>query len=732
MTRTSPPRSLFWFSLLLASQFASEGSLLLAQSREDCLACHSDKALTAQKSGKEVSLFVDEAVLNKSAHRKLVCVACHAGFNPDDIPHKPKIEPVQCLSCHKDAAFKHSFHPQLVRAITSKKEPDPNCKDCHGTHDVVSPKVPGSKFHSSNLVESCGACHGDVAQPFNHSAHGKALGANVKGAPNCLTCHRYEITLEGARGDTLSKKIAQEKLCLSCHLDNPDVRSRTSPTAGFIAAYEHSVHGAALERGNSRVANCVDCHGIHEMQKGIESTSRVNKRNIPETCGRCHGDIAREFAESIHGVELARGNNDAPACTNCHGEHTILGPSDPRSRVAAANVSAQVCSPCHSSVRLSEKYGISSDRFRTYQDSYHGLAMRGGSVEVANCASCHSAHNIKPPGDSTSTVNKANLAVTCGRCHPGANQRFAIGPVHVAMTAKEEPLLYWIANAYIVIIIVTIGGMAFHNILDFVKKSKRTLKIRRGLLPEDYHGHALYVRMTMNERVQHAVLFTSFTILVITGFMLRFPDAWWVRGIRSLSDNVFDLRSWIHRIAGTFMVAVSFYHVYYVAFTHRGRELFRGMVPTVGDIRDALAVLKYNMGLSSVKPRFGRFSYVEKSEYWALVWGTIVMAATGFIMWFDNTFIGLLTKLGYDVSRMIHYYEAWLATLAIIVWHFYYVIFNPDAYPLNLAFWKGTLTETEMAEEHPLELDRIKQQEPFEKIPGQDEQAPTSGKKPQT
>jgi hypothetical protein len=84
---------------------------------------------------------------------------------------------------------------------------------------------------------------------------------------------------------------------------------------------------------------------------------------------------------------------------------------------------------------------------------------------------------------------------------------------------------------------------------------------------------------------------------------------------------------------------------------------------------------------------------------------------TGTILWFDNTFLGLLTKLWWDVAQTIHYYEAWLATLAIIVWHFYYVIFNPDIYPLNLAFWKGTLTEEEMEEEHPLELERFRRRE---------------------
>jgi cytochrome b subunit of formate dehydrogenase len=126
--------------------------------------------------------------------------------------------------------------------------------------------------------------------------------------------------------------------------------------------------------------------------------------------------------------------------------------------------------------------------------------------------------------------------------------------------------------------------------------------------------------------------------------------------------------------------------------------------------------MKYNLGMSNRKPSLGRFSYVEKSEYWALVWGTVVMSVTGIILWFDNTFLGILTKLWWDVAGTIHYYEAWLATLAIIVWHFYFVIFNPDTYPINLAFWKGTLTEEEMAEEHPLELNEIKRQEMLEEL----------------
>jgi cytochrome b subunit of formate dehydrogenase len=159
------------------------------------------------------------------------------------------------------------------------------------------------------------------------------------------------------------------------------------------------------------------------------------------------------------------------------------------------------------------------------------------------------------------------------------------------------------------------------------------------------------------------------------------------------------------------MLSASLFHVYYIVLTQRGRELVRDLWFRIQDINDAVAVLKFNFGFSQKKPKFGRFSYIEKSEYWALVWGTIVMGITGFIMWFDNTFIGAFGKLGYDVSRLIHYYEAWLATLAIVVWHLYYVIFNPDTYPINLAFWNGNLSEQEMAEEHPLELEAIKKRE---------------------
>ena len=148
----------FPFLLFLFLGFAGKA---MAQTNADCLTCHSDKDLKKEKDGKEISLFMDESILMKSAHAKLSCISCHVKFNPDEMPHKEKIEPIDCKSCHKDAVVKHSFHPQMAKAGGNFASADVSCKQCHGTHDVTSPKKPGAKFSQLNLAESCGRCHND-------------------------------------------------------------------------------------------------------------------------------------------------------------------------------------------------------------------------------------------------------------------------------------------------------------------------------------------------------------------------------------------------------------------------------------------------------------------------------------------------------------------------------------------------------------------------------------------
>jgi cytochrome b subunit of formate dehydrogenase len=249
--------------------------------------------------------------------------------------------------------------------------------------------------------------------------------------------------------------------------------------------------------------------------------------------------------------------------------------------------------------------------------------------------------------------------------------------------------------------------MLAHNIVDFIKKAKIKKLRQSGMLIPEHTNYGLYLRMTLDERIQHIALAVSFITLVITGFMLHFPDAWWVSHIRDLSSDAFEYRSILHRIAAVVLMLVSVYHIVYVSATDRGRRLIKDLFPKYEDLLDAVNMAKFNLGISKNKPMLDRFSYVEKTEYWALIWGTIVMSVTGVIMWFDNTFIGLLTKLGWDIARTIHYFEAWLAFLAIVFWHFYFVIFNPSVYPMNLSWLTGKIPEEEMQEEHAKEYERI-------------------------
>ena len=705
-------------TLVLAALWLFAGPLSAAPpvkppSNADCLTCHGDPS-AARANGRSVS--VSEGKFAASVHGAagLGCVDCHTDLGKtSDFPHKEHLAPVACASCHDGAGAAHPFHPAIGRAAAGQGKAEVPCAACHGSHEIVPVKDAAFRFAPAHQVEACGSCHGEVAARLRSSEHGLALAAGSLRAPTCLSCHRLAIT-KGAVADPAALKVAQERLCLSCHLRDKSVRDASGSTAGFIASYEHSVHGAALARGDARAATCIDCHGAHDARRGFDSASPVNKMRVEQVCGRCHEPESRLYDASVHGMALHKGNKDAPACTDCHGEHGILSPKDPNSSVAAANISARVCSPCHASVKITQKWNLPRDRTQTFADSYHGLAARGGVVEVANCASCHGTHDILPSSNPASRVNRANLATTCGAsgCHPGANARFATGKVHVVSSSRgDQPLLYWIGTLYLILIVTVVGGMLLHNLLDFLRKSKRHMQIRRGELVEPPAGRALYLRMTVGERLQHGALTVSFILLVVTGFMLRYPDAWWVLALRRFSPGAFDVRSKVHRICAVVMVAASLVHVGYVTLTARGRRFLRDIWWRRQDLRDAVAVLKYNTGLSAQKPKFDRFSYIEKSEYWALVWGTLVMAATGTIMWFDNTFIGLLTKLGYDVSRAIHFYEAWLATLAIIVWHLYYVIFNPDTYPMNMAWLTGMLTEREMEEEHPLELERLRETE---------------------
>jgi Ni,Fe-hydrogenase I cytochrome b subunit len=163
------------------------------------------------------------------------------------------------------------------------------------------------------------------------------------------------------------------------------------------------------------------------------------------------------------------------------------------------------------------------------------------------------------------------------------------------------------------------------------------------------------------------------------------------------------MRHLLHRVAAVVLIGVSIFHFLDVIVTRQGRSLIRDLFPTIDDVKGARQNLSYYLGFSDRKPEFARFNYAEKAEYWALVWGVFVMAGTGIMLWAKVFFGNHLPRWWLDVATAIHYYEAVLATLAIIVWHFYQVFLDPDVYPMNWAWWDGKMSLHHYHEEHGLD-----------------------------
>jgi len=528
---------------------------------------------------------------------------------------------------------------------------------------------------------------------------------------DCLDCHSDKtLSRTNAAGKTISLFVDQAKLaasvhktntCASCHADitprHPDDNRRAQPVncakchEKQTESYGASVHGMAFKAGRADAATCQDCHDSHDILPPISPVSPLYFTRQAETCGACHDQEAHDVEASVHGQATAAGKRDAPTCTDCHSEHKIEAVKN----ISGLKISEDVCSKCHASERLNTKYNLPGDRVKTFFESYHGLAAQYGSTVAANCASCHGYHKILPSTDPNSTINTNNLVATCGKCHPGASKMFVSGKIHVDLAAAQRgtdfasQINWWVRRIYLALIFGVVGAMFLHNALLFYKKV--AARVRASGRP--------VLRMSLAQRWQHAVLALSFIVLAITGFALKFPDS----GLARLLGSSEPFRRWTHRIAGVVLLAVGVYHGLYLLASKDGRQLVKDLLPVKKDLADVWAAVRYLVGLSREKPKIGRFGYAEKMEYWAVVWGTIIMGATGLMIWFKLDVTKFLPRWAVDVALTIHYYEAVLACLAIVVWHFYHVIFDPDVYPLNLACWDGRVSKHWQEEEHALD-----------------------------
>ena len=570
--------------------------------------------------------------------------------------------------------------------------PTLQCQGCHALGKTL-PYLAGSLFHSTPHAA------------YDHSFHAQAIHDGTKAA-TCLDCHTKsgDVTtiLPASDPNSTINRATIAETCGRCHGDKSVMQGSGISDRPFLS-YRESVHAKAIARGNTSAAVCTDCHNSHDIQPASNSQSSIAKVNIPATCGKCHRTEASQFVESVHGQAVIRGVSRAPVCTDCHGIHNIKMPFDQATATATTAVATESCAKCHEGVTLTQEFGVASGRVSSYKDSYHGLASQMGSKVVANCASCHGVHNILPSSDPRSMISANNLPQTCGQCHVGASANFTSGKIHLTSGLVSEVasrdigvvgtrIVRWI---YLPLIFLVIGGMLVHNALVWRKKAAAKRRQERSI-----------VRLSANQRIQHWLLLTSFIVLVLSGFALQYPDSWlaWLLGSSE------SLRRIIHRVAAVVMLLVGTYHVLYLALSQEGRRWVRDMLPKLKDVKDLIANFGYYLGVKNEKPKIARFGYAEKAEYWAVVWGTIIMGLTGLMIWFKIAVFSFLARSWIDIALAIHFYEAVLATLAIVVWHFYHVIFDPDVYPVNFAFLDGRVSEESYKEEHELAYEQLQKQ----------------------
>ena len=633
---------------------------------ETCLACH---GAAGMKSGKGQNISINPVKHAASAHGVLGCQDCHTSIK--DFPHPAKVPKVQCATCHDQEAknFASSAHALLGESA---------CATCHGSvHELTTTEslAPGK----------CAECHADEVKEFTASIHGQAATRGDRDAPKCTSCHGsiHEVKAASEPDATVARKNLADT-CAKCHSDAGFLSRHQIPVAHPVESYKQSVHGRAIAAGSEKAADCNSCHGNHNIYPAKDQRSRVNHWKVSETCAECHAEIAKTYSESVHGVAVKAGVKDAPACVDCHGEHLILDPKNPASPVNAANVSVETCGRCHASARMAELYGLPADRVPSYAESYHGLALKGGKLTAANCASCHGVHNIFKSSDPRSMVNTANLHKTCGQCHSGVNEaRYSIGPIHVQTgVGPNHPVVKWIRWTYLTLIPFTLGFMLLHNLLDLLSKL-----IRRK---PRHESTELALRMNIWFRIAHWGIMASFPTLVFTGFALKFPDSWWAKPLLMWESST-GVRGGLHRTAAVVLIAATLFHFVHLLVKKRDRSFISAMIPQIKDATDMLDVLRYNLGLSNQEPKFSKFNYAEKMEYWAFIWGTMVMALSGFLLWFNNFALRHFPKWITDAATAVHWYEALLATFAILIWHFYLVIFDPSVYPMDTAWLDGKI-----------------------------------------
>jgi cytochrome b subunit of formate dehydrogenase len=630
------------------------------------------------------------------------CVDCHAPheirrvFYPDGLANK------DCLTCHGEPDLTMIRGGETISLYVDEQQYNNSmhagtaCAQCHTDVTV-------SKERACETVETsvdCGICHAEQVTNYQESTHGTLFAEGDPDAPSCQDCHAKHATLGSAQPISPTYPRHVPTLCGTCHRIGEQAATRIDADVDdIVGSYEDSVHGRGLLKSGLVVtATCADCHGAHSELPPEDPRALINPMNIAGTCGTCHHGIEEEFRTSIHFSEDPLADEEHPTCEDCHASHTISRIDKPGFRTEVM----EQCGRCH------------TEEAETFFDTFHGKVSRLGGEGVAKCYDCHGTHNIVPPTEPHSTLSRDNVVETCGKCHEGSHRQFAGYLTHATHHDRDKyPYLFWSFWGMTALLVGTLSFALLHSLAWVVR-----LMLNR----DEWQAHKdlarkntgkVYRRFNRLQRSMHIAMMLSFFTLALTGMALKFSYMGWAQAVSRFLGG-FDSMGFQHRLGAIVLITVFVTHLWDVtrrkmASKQTWLQIITGpdsIIFNGRDLREFIQSIKWFFGMGQ-RPNYGRYTYWEKFDYFAVAWGVAIIGSTGLVLWFPEFFTYVVPGWAVNVATIIHSDEALLAVGFIFTIHFFNTHFRPDKFPMDPVIFTGQVPLDELKYDKPGEYEAL-------------------------
>ena len=675
-----------------------------------CSDCHGNHKIKWQGQPRQVCGVCHNEILDDFLHSAhwheesqtadVTCVSCHSPHNKlereDYTPHGWKLHLAEnCRSCHKENVenyFLSGHYEQLEKGNLKA----PVCSNCHEKHGVLSPRDPNSLVSVDKLDVVCLNCH----EGYQESVHTPKENDHDPVMITCVVCHTGHETKMVGGTKTSIFDIELDKVCLKCH-------------TGTLITGENEAHGAIhreeitkIEQGEA--SNCGDCHTYHYMAPEHASDSALEK-----SCDDCHPDQQAEYEKSTHFISRQKGHEEAPSCIDCHDSQRIQKADEE----FFGQSEITLCASCHDNREVTMRFQLNSHVLEGYNSSYHGQNYQLGyqGDDFATCVSCHDNHSILPSDHPESTTGQQRIIETCSQCHEEVNLNFVQYLEHYTpMMEEQNPILHGIHVFMIWLLIGTLSVFGGHTILWLIRLLIK--RIIEGPFHRPTKSNKRIKRFTRTSRLLHIGMAGAFLTLAGTGLPLKYSHSVMANW---LVHNVIGFRTaaLAHRTAAVTMAAVFIIHLSMLAYKAIGKKekgLFWGpdsLVPNWQDVKDFVHHIAYFIGARSDEPTFGRWTYWEKFDYFAVFWGMFAIGFSGITLWFPEIFTRIFPGWLINAAHIIHSEEALLATAFIFTVHFFNTHLRPGAFPMDDVIFSGHITEETFEDERPLQMEATSEKE---------------------